>query len=104
MGQVVDLEQQRVEALARDLLPLLRERGSLMADVVDLHDAERWRAAARRAARILGWRVRTGLVPEGPRVWATSEDFPVAEAEQREAMRRVVAALDYGDAHRPRPR
>ncbi len=101
MGTLIDLERERVEALARELLPVLRERGSLMADVVDLDDLERWRKAARRAGRLLGWRVRTGVVAEGTRVWASSDDFPVTDEWRREAMRRAMAALDYGDAHRP---
>lgn len=104
MGQVVDLERQRVEALARDLVPVLRERGALYAETADLDDVERWRRAARRAGRLLGWRVRTGLIAGDERVWAISEDFPMDERAQREAMRRAMAALNYGDAHAPRPR
>ncbi len=104
MGRVVDLERERVEALARELAPMLRERGSLMADTADLDDVERWRAAARRAGRLLGWRVRTGVVAEGTRVWASSDDFPVTDEWRREAAERVMAALDYSDGHRrPRP-
>jgi hypothetical protein len=97
LGQVIDLERGRVEALARELAPALRRRGSLVAETADLDDVERWRRAARRAGRMLGWRMRTGLVAGSGRVWAVSEDFPVDEAAQREAMRRVKAAIDYGD-------
>ena len=104
MGQVVDLERQRVEALARDLVPLLQERGSIWVATAEVEDVERWRRAARRAGRLLGWHVRTGVTSDGELVWALSEDFPMSEAEQREAMRRVMAALDYGDTHQPHPR
>lgn len=76
MGQVVDLERRQVEALARQLVPELRERWSLIVDATALDNVDRWRRAARRAGRILDWHVRTGLVADGARVWAASDDFP----------------------------
>lgn len=104
MGRLIDLERQRVEALARDLVPLLQEQGSIGVATSEVDNVERWRRAARRAGRLLGWHMRTGVTSDGELVWALSEDFPMSEAEQHEAMRRVMAALDYGDAHPPRRR
>lgn len=104
MGRVIDLERQRVETLALDLVPLLQERGSMWVATSEVDNVERWRRAARRAGRLLGWHMRTGLTADGELVWAASEDFSMSEAEQRTAMRRVMAALDYGDAHTPRQR
>lgn len=106
-GRVVDLERQKVEVLAGQLLPVLRERGSLSAETVDLDDVERWRRAVRRAARLLGWKVRTGVTPDGSRAWAFSDDFPMTEAERREAAERVSAAIGWSyetDTDRRGPR
>lgn len=103
MGRLIDLERERVEVLARELVPALRERGSLSAETAELADVERWRRAARRAGRLLGWRVRTGVMAEGSRVWAVSEDFPLSDEALRDAAERVAAAIDYGDAHTPPP-
>lgn len=83
MGRVVDLEAQRVEALARELIPMLRERGSVMATTAGLPNLDRWRKAARRAGRMLGWQVRTGFVAGDARVWVTSDDFEPSEADER---------------------
>ncbi len=92
MGRVVDLEAAKVDALARRLLPVLRDRGSLAEAVDQLENVERWRKAARRAARSLGWRIRTGITPDGSCVWAASEDYPVSESQMREAMSRMSTA------------
>ncbi len=100
MGQVVDLERRRVEDLARELLPLFQERGTIAVATADVEDVERWRRAARRAGRLLGWRMRTGVV-DGAMVWAGSDDFPVTDEWRREAAQRMMAALDYGDPHVP---
>ncbi len=89
MGQVVDLERRQVEALARQLVPALREYGSVIVDATALDNVDRWRRAARRAGRILGWHVRTGLVADGARVWAASDDFPVTDSARPEAAERV---------------
>jgi len=100
MGQVVELEQRRVEALARELVPLFRERGTVAVATADVEDVERWRRAARRAGRLLGWHMRTGVVDRAM-VWAGSDDFPVTDQWQREAAERIRTALDYGDPRSP---
>ena len=102
MGRVVDLERTKVEALARALMPALRDRGSIAADVAGLEDVERWRRAARRAGRLLGWRVRTGVTADGAQVRAASDDWPVPPGAHRHAALRVSSAL--GLTHRPRRR
>ncbi len=49
MGRVRDdLERQRVERLAAELVPMLRERGEVKVETNALKSLERWRAAARR--------------------------------------------------------
>lgn len=70
---VVDIEAVRVERLANDLVEQLRAKGSVQAALADVEDVDRWRRAARRAARMLGWHIRTGVSSE--RVWAVSEDW-----------------------------
>ena len=72
-GKVRDLERQRVERLADELLPELREHGLIITPVADIEDVDRWRAAARRAARRLGARVRTGTTRQGVAAWAVIE-------------------------------
>jgi hypothetical protein len=69
MGRVEDLERRRVERLAAELVPELRDCGELRAETDALESVERWRAAARRAGRLLGWRMRTGVSRDGRRVW-----------------------------------
>jgi hypothetical protein len=76
VGRVVDLEASRVEQLAAELVPILRDRGGVVVDVEQLDSVDRWRRAARRAGRLLGWSVRTGVSADGSRVWAGSDDWP----------------------------
>jgi len=80
VARVVDLERERVERLADKLAPVLRERGAVVVDVAELESMERWRRAARRAGRLLGWRMRTGISRDGRRVWAASDDWPIPPA------------------------
>lgn len=96
MGRVVDLERAKVEHLARELLPELRERGALARRIDHLEDVDRWRRAARRASRLLGWRVRTGVGAEF--VWASSEDWPVPPGALDQAAERVMDAIRWAGA------
>lgn len=61
MGDVVDLRQRRIARLAEDLARRLRASdGRVTENVSDLAvDVETWRAAGRRAGRLLGWSIRT---------------------------------------------
>ena len=90
---MVDLELVRVAKLAARLGPVLRQEGSLVAAVADVEDVERWRRAARRAGRLLGWRVRTGLNADGSKVWALSPDWPVPPGTVEAGMRRLSEML-----------
>ena len=94
MSRVVDLERERVEALARTLVPLLRERGSVVVSTAAVEDVERWRRAARRAGRMLGWRTRTGVLADGSRVWATCDDWPMPAGAMADAARQVDELVD----------
>lgn len=73
MARVTDLERTRVDRLTRQLADRLRASGRryLMDGVEHVEDVDRWRKAARRAGRLLGWKVRTGVTPDGRRVWVT---------------------------------
>jgi hypothetical protein len=93
VARVVDLERARVEQLANEFLPILRERGSIDAEVDGLESVQRWRRAARRAARTLGWSIRTGITPGGTRVWAASDDWPLPRGADRAAAERVAALI-----------
>lgn len=73
-GRVVELERARVERLAEEIAGQLRAGyGSVLrrSDAVD--DVDRWRRAARRAGRILGVPIRTGVSIDGAPVWAVDE-------------------------------
>lgn len=74
MTKAVDLERVRVDRLAGLLLPLLRDQGHVIQSLERVEDVDRWRRAARRAARKLGWQIATGVGDN--RVWCVSKDFP----------------------------
>ncbi len=103
MGTVIDLEAERVEAMARYLAPVLRARGAIAVNASDVGDLDRWRRAVRRAGRLLRWRVRTGASADGLRAWANSPDYEPGEDGPRDAGEAIEALLFGGDAHgRPR--
>ena len=93
MAKVVDLERVRVEQLARELTPHLREREQLVVRVAEVEDVDRWRRAARRAGRSLGWRVATGVSHDGSTLWAVRTDGEVTPAQRAEAARVMQAIL-----------
>lgn len=88
---VINLERIAVERLAREMAPAFRQKSLITARVAELDNVERWRKAARRAGRLLGFPVRTSLSPDGTRVWAVL-DQPVSEGEMTRAVN-LVAAL-----------
>jgi hypothetical protein len=100
MGRVDELERHRVERLATDLVPVLRERGEVRADTGAVESVERWRAAARRAARLLGWRIRTGVSRDGRHAWAVSDDWPIPPGEYERAAHRFDALMFPADERR----
>lgn len=103
MGEVVDIERRKVEALALAMVPILREQGALIVDTAEIESVERWRKAARRAGRLLNSPVRTGLVADGARVWAATNDREVTEHDRRDAARAVEELLFGGRQLEPEP-
>lgn len=78
-GRVVELERARVERLADEIAgQLVAGRGSVVRSSDAVDDVDRWRRAARRAGRILGVPVRTGVSFDRSRVWAVDECRSVA--------------------------
>ena len=50
-----------------------------------------WRSAARKAASSRGWRVRTGVTPDGSRVWAARVDRELTPQDDE----RLAGRLGY---------
>jgi hypothetical protein len=74
---VVALVDFRLRKLADVIAGELRVgHGSTIHAVDKVDDVELWRKAARRASRLLGVPVRTGLAPDGSRVWAVDNSSP----------------------------
>ncbi len=94
---VIKLEEWVLDSIARRLAPVLAETGIVKAHVVEVDSVERWRKAARRAGRQLGYPVRTAVSTDGTMVWAVLER-PVEPGEQADAANRV-ATMIFG----PRP-
>jgi hypothetical protein len=65
-GRAVDLEHVRVDRLAQDVVIDLRATGLARVTVEEVDNSERWRRAARRAARTLGWHKRDISGPARP--------------------------------------
>jgi hypothetical protein len=70
-GRVVAIERARIERLAAEIAePITVGQGSVTRLVSSVGDVDEWRRAARRAGRILNVPVRTGVAPDGSKVWA----------------------------------
>lgn len=93
MRKTVDIEAGRVARLAKDLLPVFRERGALVQRIANVENVDRWRAAARKAGHDLGWRVRTGVSNDGSTVWAVSDDYEPPPGSERRAVEVIGRAL-----------
>ena len=89
---LIDLERVRVERLAKDIVCELRVEGTARARVAEVESVERWRAAARRAGRMLDWHVRTGV--SSGWVYAASDDWQAPPGAHRLAAR-VVEQLIF---------
>jgi hypothetical protein len=64
-------EQQR---LAQEIAAqIVAGQGSVVRWTAELPDVNDWRRAARRAGRVLGVRVRTGVSDDGTKVWVVDE-------------------------------
>src|SRR5262249_1858324 len=99
MGKVSDLERQRVERLAHELAPVLRDRGQAHTGPGN-EDVDRWRPAARRAGRLLGVPVRTGRGPDSG-AWAVL-DRPVSEVDLDQAADALDRAFSQARAKQHR--
>jgi hypothetical protein len=99
MGKLSDLERQRVERLAHELAPALRDRGQVRTGPRD-DDVDRWRRAARRAGRLLGAPIRTGRSADGG-AWAAL-DRPVRAVDLEQAADALDRASSQarGEQHR----
>lgn len=95
-AKVVDIASGKVERFAAEIAPLLREHGYVIVVVAEVESVELWRRAARRAGRLLGWRVFTKISSDGTRVLCGSDDFPVPPGSGRAAAE-TFAALLRGD-------
>ena len=87
-----ELRQARIARLASGMADL--EFRSMVVEVDGLHDVGEWRNAARLVARRGGWKIRTGVTPDGTRAWAARTDREVTPEE----MRAAVETLSYWQA------
>ncbi len=68
---VDDSERQRLaEEIAAQIVA---GQGSVVRWTAELPDVDDWRRAARRAGRLLGVRIRTGVSDDGTKVWVVDE-------------------------------
>lgn len=69
MAKVVDIERVRVDRLAADLLPPIRDAfagpGMSKVSTAEIEDVERWRRAARACARQRGVSCSTAVAADG---------------------------------------
>lgn len=73
-AQIVELEHVRLEHLAEEIATqLIAHNGGVTRLSAAVGDVDLWRRAARRAGRILGVSVRTGVAADGSKVWAVDE-------------------------------
>jgi hypothetical protein len=97
MARPDELEQRRLDQLTDELeaqmATELPSRGVVVARVDQVEDVDRWRAAARRAARRTGVSIRTGLSGDGSTVWIVDHS-PRHPTQDEANLERLVDALD----------
>jgi hypothetical protein len=70
---VLDFCAARAERLTEQIVvQLSRHSGAVTRRASDVGDVELWRGAARRAGRVLNVPVRTGVAPDGSKVWVVT--------------------------------
>lgn len=98
VAKVVDIERVRVDRLAAELLPMIREAfagpGIYKVPTADIEDVERWRRAARSCARQLGVSCSTSVSADGSFVWIVDESPP--SISQRARAERIAENLFLG--------
>ena len=96
MAKVVDIERVRVDRLADELLPAIRDAfagpGIYKVATADIEGVDRWRRAARACARQLGVSCSTAVSTDGAFVWIV-DTSPVTFPEQVRAARAIVQAF-----------
>ena len=96
MAKVVDIEQAKIQRLAAELLPAVRDAfadtGMLVVPTDGL-DVEVWRMAARRAGHQVAKNVRTGITPDGSAVWIV-DDSPLEGEHLAEVRRRAARTIE----------
>src|SRR5579859_1102888 len=85
---VINLEDRVVASIAARLRPVLADQGIVTANVAELDSVERWRKAARRAGRQLGYPVRTAVSTDGTTVWAVLGGWCLSRKRPRFAGKR----------------
>jgi hypothetical protein len=66
----VEVSKEQLEDLAKEIAAQLEAGyGSVVRMSSSLENVEEWRKAARRAGRLLGVPVRTGVTDDGSKVW-----------------------------------
>ncbi len=92
MAKVVDIERVRVDRLADELLPAIRDAfagpGIYNVSTKGVEDVERWRRAARACARELSVTCSTSVSADGSFVWIV-DTSPVTVPEQVRARRSI---------------
>lgn len=92
MAKVVDIERVRVDRLADELLPAIRDAfagpGIFKVSTASIEDVDRWRRAARACARHLGVTCSTSLSADGSYVWIV-DTSPVTFPDQVRARRSI---------------
>lgn len=106
MAKRDELEQRRLDQLTDDLAAIMAERlpavGVVAVNVATIGDLDRWRAAARRAGRRLGVRVRTGVSLDGSTVYVVDNASRDA-ANDDDTVARMGDLLDDLDPRPGRP-
>lgn len=67
----VDPDRVDTELLAHVIAAQIEaSHGNLIRNASEIGNPDRWRQAARKAGRVLGVPIRTGVASDGSRVWA----------------------------------
>lgn len=68
-----ELARRRLERLSKRLEIQLKATGFVIESTKSVDDVALWREAARQAGRRLGFKMQTGVSPDGSRVWRASD-------------------------------
>ncbi len=99
-AQIVDLVAVRMARLVRSLEHVL-EGGHVIIDVAAVANLDEWRKVVRRIAAARKWRVRTGVTPDGSRVWAIRLDRETTEQDRAVLFDRLGYLKPSARGHAP---